>query len=81
MDGTLDAEAVIGEGDKSFKVVLSGTWKVSEGVIIGTVTKTNVPDLIVEGFVTKDQVVSLDDKLLTYKTENGKENSRKRIKS
>jgi hypothetical protein len=62
------------------KIAVSGTWKVSDGVIIATVTKTNVPELIKEGIVTKDRVLSLDEKLLKLEAEDGKEQVRKRVK-
>jgi len=68
-DGTVDAEATIDAGKQTFKISLSGTWKVKEGVLISTVTKTNAPELIKEGHVSKDTVVSIDDKEFKYKEE------------
>jgi hypothetical protein len=79
-DGTIEAEATIEAGGETLKVTLSGTWKVMDGLIIATVTKTSAPELIKEGHVSKDQVISIDDKMLRYKTERGKESTRKRVK-
>lgn len=79
-DGTVDAEATIELGDKSIKMVLAGTWKVKDGVIISTVTKTNNPEIVKEGLTTKDKVVSIDDKSLKYTSEDGKERTDKRAK-
>jgi hypothetical protein len=78
-DGTVELEATVDIG-KELKISLSGTWKVSEGVIIATVKKTNVPDIIKEGLVSKDKVISIDDKVLKYKDEMDKEKTHKRAK-
>jgi hypothetical protein len=79
-DGTLDVTGTLTLGDQSLKIVISATWKVSDGMIIATVTKTNVPELIKEGHVSKDQVISIDEKLLKFKTERGDEKVRKRVR-
>lgn len=79
-DGVLDTEATIEANGKTIKVTLSGNWKVKDGIIVATVTKTSTPELIKEGHVSKDQVISIDDKMLKYKSEKGKESVRKRVK-
>jgi hypothetical protein len=79
-DGTVDAEATIEAGQTTLKITLSGTWKVKDGVLIATVTKTSAPDVIKEGLVSKDTVISIDDKVLKYKEMSGKEKSQKRMK-
>jgi hypothetical protein len=79
-DGAVDAEATIQLGDKTIKMNVSGTWKVKDGTIISTVTKTSNPDIIKEGLITKDKVVSIDDKSLKYTSEDGKEREEKRAK-
>jgi hypothetical protein len=79
-DGTVDLEASLDIGKDSFKIALSGTWKVKEGVIVATVTKTNNPDLVKEGVVSKDKVISVTDKELKYTDEMGKEKLHKRMK-
>ena len=79
-DGTLEAEGTVEAGGKSLTIRLSGTWKVADGMIIATVTKTSAPDLLPEGHVSKDRVLSIDEKALRYKTETGKESVRRRVK-
>jgi hypothetical protein len=79
-DGTVDLEATLDIAKDSFKIALSGTWKVKDGAIIATVTKTSNPDLVKEGVVSKDKVVSVTDKELKYTDELGKEKSHKRMK-
>jgi hypothetical protein len=79
-DGTIEAEATIDDGkNPPLKIVLSGTWKLMDGVIVSTVTKTNVPKVIPEGFVSKDTVLKISDKELTVKSEMGKEKTQKRV--
>lgn len=79
-DGTVEAEGTVEFGDNSLKISITGTWKVSEGVVTETVTKTNVPDVIKEGLVSKDKVISIDDKTYKYKDDAGKEKTHKRMK-
>ena len=79
-DGTVEAEATVEINNNTIKVAISGTWKVADGVVTETVTKSNVPDLIKEGLVSKDKVISVDDKEYKYKDDSGKEKSHKRKK-
>jgi hypothetical protein len=80
-DGIVEAEATVDDGKNApLKISLSGTWKVMDGVIVTKVTKSNVPDLIPEGHVSKDTVISIDDKEIKYKSEGGQEKTHKRLK-
>lgn len=78
-DGTFATDGTFDDGKKSLRIGASGTWKVSDGAIIRTVTKTSVPELINVGHVGKDQVLSIDDKVLKCKWENGRENMSTRV--
>jgi hypothetical protein len=79
-DGTLEGEATIEFGDMKFKLTVSATWKVKDGVITETVTKTSDANLVQEGVESKDTLVSIDGKIYKFKDEKGKERSYKRIK-
>ncbi len=79
-DGTFEGEATIGTNEKPVKVALSGTWKVAEGVITSTVTKSSLPVVIAKGFNYKFQVIAIDDDSLKYKNEADKEVVRMRLK-
>jgi hypothetical protein len=79
-DGTIEAEATIDDGNTPLKITVSGTWKVMDGAVIATVTKSSAPDLIKVGLVSKDQVISIDDKEYKYKSEGGQEKTQKRLK-
>ncbi|MBA4190731.1 MAG: hypothetical protein C0467_22325 [Planctomycetaceae bacterium] len=79
-DGTFEAEATIGDGEKPVKLSLSGTWKVSDGVIVSTVTKSSSPAIVAQGRVTKNHVISIGERTIKHKSEMGKECIRTRIK-
>jgi len=79
-DNKVELEATLDFGKDSLKIFLEGTWKVKDGVIIATVTKTSHPELIKEGHVSKDKLISVTDKELKYKDEMGKEKLHKRMK-
>ena len=79
-DGTFEGEASLEVGDQKLKIEVSGKWKVSEGHIVATVESSNPPGAIPPGRTTKDQVLSIDEKELKYKTEKGKVSVRKRVK-
>jgi hypothetical protein len=79
-DSTVVVEATIDFGKDNLKVFLEGTWKVKDGVITATVTKTSHPELIKEGHISKDKLISVSDKELKYTDEMGKEKLHKRTK-
>src|SRR5262249_5798815 len=77
-DGTVTAQGTIEIADKSIEILVSGTWKVDKGVLIETVEKSE-PPILKKGQVSKDLVLSIDDKVLKLKTEKGTEIIRKRV--
>jgi hypothetical protein len=78
--GTFAAEGKvsIGEGRKA-DVKVEGSWKVSDGSILHTVTKSTHPGLAPVGGVLKERVISIDAKQMTVKRGVGKERERKRV--
>ena len=76
-DGTFEAVVTL-EGGKGIEITVSGTWKVKEGVLIETITKSSSP-IFKEGRESKDTVISIDEKVLKFKDEMGKERTAKRI--
>jgi hypothetical protein len=79
-EGKFEAEATIEAGKQTFKLTLSGTWKVKDGSVIETITKSSNPDAIPEGKESKDKVISIDDKTYKFKDEKDKERTVKRLK-
>ena len=79
-DGKLSGEAVISKGEKSVKINAEGQWKIENGFLIETVEKSNAP-FIKPGQVTKDEILSINDTMYTYKTEQGKTKTARRMKA
>jgi hypothetical protein len=79
-DGTFEGQATIGSGEMPAKIALSGTWKVIDGVIVSSITRSSLPVIIAKGFTSKHQVISIDEKSLKFKTETGKGIVRMRLK-
>jgi hypothetical protein len=81
-DGTLKLEGTIVVGRRSWEVKASGTWKVSDGVLITTISKTSAPDLLEVGSVSKDPVISIDDKVFRFRDmdRDGVESMQRRVK-
>jgi hypothetical protein len=77
-DGTFSAEINVKLPDQTFKVSVTGTWKVMNGVLIETI-ETSDPPVIKKGQVSKDQVLSFTDKEYRYKSEFGGEHIKKRV--
>ena len=73
-----EGKVSLGEGVTT-DVKVDGTWKVTEGAIVHTVTKSSHPGLAPVGAVMKERVVSIDDKQMTIKRGTGKERERKRV--
>lgn len=78
-DGTMTANGKITIAGKSMKVALEGTWKLNGDILEETVTKSNLPELIPVGTVTKDKVLKVTDTEFTYEDEEGEEITETRI--
>lgn len=77
-DGVLEAEGTLEIGGKEVKIKVTCKWKVEKGELIETIEKAEPEGLIPAGTVTKDKVLSIDDKTCTYKDEMGKEHTKTR---
>lgn len=51
---------------ESIPIVASGTWKVKDGQLHYTVDRSNIPQVIPNGFTSADKIVSVDDKESIY---------------
>jgi hypothetical protein len=72
-DGTLEAAANFDLGDQKIDIKVSGTWKVKDGIVTETVTKSSRPEIVKEGTSTRDTVISIDDKAYKFKAGPGKD--------
>ena len=78
-DKTFQGTATLQLGEMTIKIAISGTWKVVDGYIIGKITKSSEEMIVKPGHVAKDLVLSIDDNVLTYKTDSGKKSIRNRV--
>jgi pimeloyl-ACP methyl ester carboxylesterase len=70
-DGTFDAEATIRARGKVLKVTLSGTWEVSDGVVLQKLTKSSDPRIPL-GQDSRMDVLSIDARAFARR-EDGKD--------
>lgn len=56
----------------------AGTWNIERGTLALKYTKSNVPGLLRVGKVTADRIKSITDKELTFVTEQGNKETRRR---
>lgn len=77
-DGTVESEVIVGEGERSVRFTMSGTWKIANGAIVMAITKSNTPGPMAGKTITST-VLSIDEKTLRIRSEQGRENIRTRI--
>jgi hypothetical protein len=77
--GTLASKGELTRGRCHMSIEYSGTWVVENGLLIETVTNGN-SNLVHIGLVTRDKILSIDDRRLSYQTEKGRIITRERIR-
>jgi hypothetical protein len=77
-DGTFTGEAAFSVAGQTIRIALEGTWKVQDGVISETVEKSNSP-AVSKGQVQKDHVLSISQRTLERKDEQGKRTVQTRV--
>jgi hypothetical protein len=77
--GVITSKATLTLGDSKEALEFTGTWQVKDGYLIETVKKSNT-DRIPIGKITRDKVITLDDKTYVFETESGKTVTRQRSK-
>jgi len=68
-DGTFRGKTIIWDHEPKGSLTVEGAWEVRDGFIIETVTNSSDPSLAEVVKVTKDAVISLDDKQFVYSNE------------
>jgi hypothetical protein len=71
-DGSFVSTASMVHAGESHDVRIEGTWTVENDVLVETVIRSNVPEIPI-GHITRDEIISVDEKRLVFKTERGKE--------
>lgn len=65
-DGTFSADGVVPIGNRKVEVNTVGTWSVSGGMILSTVTKSSRPRIARVGTEVKEVVSSIDQKSVRF---------------
>lgn len=79
-DGTASADGNIEVNGQNIKFKITATWKVKDKELNFTFDKVEPEGLIPAGTVSKDKILTIDDKTCTYKDERGKEKKMTRLK-
>lgn len=79
-DGTLAAEGTFETADQMIKFKVTGKWKAENGFMVETYEMIDPEGLMPAGTISKDKVLSLDDKTYSYENEQGKKRKLTRIK-
>ena len=77
-DGTFAGDATLSLGGQNIRIAIEGTWKVADGVIAETIEKSNFQG-VPQGHVSKDTVLSISQKTLERKDEQGKRSVQTRV--
>jgi hypothetical protein len=77
-DGTFSADGMLMAKGKTITIKGTGTWKVSDGVLIETI-ETVDPPVKKKGDMTKDKVLSITAKMMKVRTESGREVVKTRV--
>lgn len=72
-DGTFESGATLMGQGAELKVIVSGTWKVEDGVLVEEITKSSHPDIVSAGLVTRDTITDITKDEIIYRAQNGLE--------
>ena len=80
-DGTFTGDGTVSlPGNEKIEFHAEGTWKVSDGAILFTITKSTRPGVAPVGIEVKEVVQAIDEKTVRYTRGLGKIKERKRVK-
>jgi hypothetical protein len=79
-DGSFIAEGLVPVGNKKVEISTSGTWSVSSGTIVSTVTKSSRPRFAPVGSEVKEVVNAIDEKSVKFTRGAEQERVRTRVK-
>ena len=78
-DGTLIGDGMLSLQGQKIPIKLSGVWEIKNGILIATVNKSNVPQMLPVGTVSKDKIVEINQTVFRYKTEDGELEQKTRV--
>lgn len=79
-EGTFAGDGTVESRGEKIEVHIEGTWKVSGGAILATVSKSTRPGVVPIGIEVKEDVHAIDEKSMRFTRGLGKEKSRTRVK-
>lgn len=79
-DGNLAAEGTVDAGGQNIKFKIAATWKVKDKELIVTFDKVEPEGLIPAGTVSRDKILSIDEKSCSYRDQKGSEKKMTRLK-
>lgn len=79
-DGKAFAEGTLEIGGQNIKIKVEGSWKVSAKELVFTFDKVEPEGLVPVGTVSRDKILTIDEKSCTYRDEQGKERKMTRLK-
>ena len=71
-NGLAASRSITKVGDKEINLVLQAKWKIENGILITTITKSSDPSIVKVATVTKDRLTVLTPKQLQYIDGEGK---------
>lgn len=77
-DGTIVAKGKMTTDGETQEVTIEGTWEIKGDVLIETVTKTSNQDVVPNGTVSKDKILSISDTEFVYEDQDGEKTTEKR---
>lgn len=80
-DGTMTGDGTLEVGGQNIKFTIECKWKVENGELAVTFVKITPEGLIPPGTVSKDKILTIDDKGCTYRDEKGKERKMTRVRN
>jgi len=64
--GVMNLAGHVSQNGQIKPVLASGTWHVKDGYLYYTITKSNLPSIIPNGFTSGDKIVRVTDSEFTY---------------
>ena len=69
--GKVMIKAKMRVADRKINIDAEGNWFIENGILVTTVTKTNIPEIMPNGSILKDTIIKLDNKIFKYSNEKG----------
>jgi len=65
-EGVMNIHGHFKHNGKTYTVVASGSWYVKDGYLYYSITHSNIPSMIPDGFSSADKIVRVTDREFTY---------------